>query len=134
MLRVLGRRNGRTSHSTAVGKMPNSILRASLALLLLLPHMTQTGSEQRRPRARDIGLVVGVLPAGPRNAITDVEGVKVGHTTLVRGADVRTGVTAVVPHGGNLFWGKVPAAVFVGKRLGKLVGSTQGEGFGGLET
>jgi D-aminopeptidase len=114
--------------------MLTNALTAFLALLLLLPHMTQTGSEQRRPRARDIGLVVGVLPAGPLNAITDVAGVKVGHTTLVKGADVRTGVTAVVPHGGNLFREKVPAAVFVGNGFGKLMGSTQVEELGELET
>ncbi|HLM59122.1 MAG TPA: P1 family peptidase [Pyrinomonadaceae bacterium] len=114
--------------------MLNNALTASLALLLLLPHMTQTGSEQRRPRARDIGLVVGVLPAGPLNAITDVAGVKVGQTTLMKGADVRTGVTAVVPHGGNLFREKVPAAVFVGNGFGKLMGSTQVEELGELET
>ncbi len=114
--------------------MPTKAFTASLALLLLLPHMTQTGSQGRRPRARDIGLVVGVLPAGPQNAITDVEGVKVGHTTLIKGADVRTGVTAVVPHGGNLFREKVPAAVFVGNGFGKLMGSTQVEELGELET
>ena len=114
--------------------MLTNALKASLALLLLLPHMTQTGSEQRRPRAREIGLVVGVLPTGPRNAITDVEGVKVGHATLIKGADVRTGVTAVVPHGGNLFREKVPAAVFVGNGFGKLMGSTQVEELGELET
>jgi D-aminopeptidase len=115
--------------------MLTHILSAPLALLLLLlPHMTQNGSEQRRPRARDIGLVVGVLPPGPLNAITDVEGVRVGHATLVRGADVRTGVTAVVPHAGNLFREKVPAAVFVGNGFGKLMGSTQVEELGELET
>ncbi|HEV2862683.1 MAG TPA: P1 family peptidase [Pyrinomonadaceae bacterium] len=120
--------------SFATREMLTNALTAFLALLLLLPHMTQTGSEQRRPRARDIGLVVGVLPAGPLNAITDVAGVKVGHTTLVKGADVRTGVTAVVPHGGNLFREKVPAAVFVGNGFGKLMGSTQVEELGELET
>ncbi|HEX7314563.1 MAG TPA: P1 family peptidase [Pyrinomonadaceae bacterium] len=95
---------------------------------------TQTPGEQRRPRARDIGLRVGVLPAGRLDAITDVEGVRVGHATLIKGDDVRTGVTAVVPHGGNLFREKVPAAVFVGNGFGKLMGSTQVEELGELET
>ena len=94
--------------------MPSAISKATLALLLLLPQMTHSGGEQKRPRARDIGLVVGVLPPGRLDAITDVEGVRVGHATLIRGEDVRTGVTAILPHGGNLFREKVPAAVFVG--------------------
>jgi D-aminopeptidase len=79
-------------------------------------------------------LRVGVLPAGRLDAITDVEGVRVGHATVVRGEDVRTGVTAVLPHGGNLFREKVPAAVFVGNGFGKLMGSTQVEELGELET
>ncbi len=87
-----------------------------------------------RPRARELGLVVGVLPAGPLNAITDVGGVAVGHTTLIRGEAIRTGVTAVVPHGGNLFREKVPGAVFVGNGFGKLAGSTQVNELGEIET
>ncbi|HEX7956396.1 MAG TPA: P1 family peptidase, partial [Pyrinomonadaceae bacterium] len=94
----------------------------------------QNAQEAPRPRARDIGLRVGVLPAGPLDAITDVAGVLVGHTTLIKGEDVRTGVTAVVPHAGNLFREKVPAAVFVGNGFGKLAGSTQVEELGELET
>jgi D-aminopeptidase len=92
------------------------------------------GQENKRPRARDVGVVVGVLPPGPRNAITDVAGVTVGHTTLVRGDNVRTGVTAVVPHGGNLFREKVPGAVFIGNAFGKLAGSTQVNELGEIET
>jgi D-aminopeptidase len=103
-----------------------------LTLLLLL--MGQSAVEQKRPRARDIGLVVGVLPTGKLNAITDVEGVRVGHATLIRGDDVRTGVTAVLPHAGNLFREKVPGAVFVGNGFGKLMGSTQVEELGEIET
>ena len=110
-------------------------MRTALALLLLFtPAMAQKVGEQPRPRARDIGLVVGVLPPGRLDAITDVEGVRVGHATLIKGEDVRTGVTAVVPHGGNLFREKVPAAVFVGNGFGKLTGSTQVEELGELET
>ena len=80
---------------------------------------------QNRPRVRDAGVKVGVLPPGPLNAITDVKGVLVGHTTLVRGDNIRTGVTAILPHNGNLFREKVPGAVFVGNGFGKLAGSTQ---------
>jgi D-aminopeptidase len=87
-----------------------------------------------RPRVRDAGVVVGILPTGPINAITDVTGVLVGHATLVRGTDVRTGVTAVLPHGGNLFRQKVPAAIVVGNGFGKLMGSTQVRELGEIET
>ena len=109
--------------------------RAHLLLFtLLLRLMGQTASEQKRPRARDIGLTVGVLPPGRLDAITDVEGVRVGHATLIRGREVRTGVTAVLPHAGNLFREKVPAAVFVGNGFGKLMGSTQVGELGEIET
>jgi D-aminopeptidase len=87
-----------------------------------------------RPRARDIGLAPGVFPPGPLDAITDVAGVRVGHVTLFMGDAVRTGVTAVVPHGGNLFQEKVPGAVFVGNAFGKLAGSTQVDELGTIET
>jgi len=87
-----------------------------------------------RPRAGELGLKVGVLPAGPLDAITDVAGVAVGHTTIVRGDDVRTGVTAIVPHPGNLYREKVPGAVFVGNAFGKMAGSTQIEELGDIET
>jgi len=87
-----------------------------------------------RPRARDAGVIVGVLPTGPFNAITDVAGVTVGHTTLNQGDNVRTGVTAILPHGGNLFREKVPGAVFVGNAFGKLAGSTQVNELGEIET
>lgn len=92
------------------------------------------GSAQNRPRTRDLGLKVGVLPTGPLNAITDVHGVLVGHTTLVRGENIRTGVTAILPHNGNLFRDKVPGAVFVGNGFGKLAGSTQVNELGEIET
>jgi D-aminopeptidase len=87
-----------------------------------------------RPRARDLGIKVGILSPGPLNAITDVSGVMVGHTTIVRGEDTRTGVTAILPHGGNLFREKVPGAVFVGNGFGKLMGSTQVIELGEIET
>jgi D-aminopeptidase len=89
---------------------------------------------QTRPRARDLGIAPGVLTPGALNAITDVEGLRVGHTTIVEGDRVRTGVTAIVPHGGNVFQDKVAGAVFVGNAFGKLAGSTQVVELGTLET
>ena len=91
-------------------------------------------AENKRPRARAAGVIVGVLPPGPDNSITDVDGVRVGHTTLVRGDSIRTGVTAVLPHPGNVFREKVPGAVFVGNGFGKLMGSTQVQELGEIET
>lgn len=85
-------------------------------------------------RARDLGITIGVLPTGKLNAITDVTGVKVGHTTLVAGSSIRTGVTAILPHGGNIFQEKVPAAIYVGNGFGKLAGSTQVKELGNIET
>src|SRR4051794_18771440 len=92
------------------------------------------GQSSSRPRARDLGIAPGALTPGALNAITDVAGVKVGHTTVVDGDTVRTGVTAILPHGGNLFREKVPAAVFVGNAFGKLAGSTQVDELGTIET
>ena len=91
-------------------------------------------SAPTRPRARDLGIRVGILPLGPLNAITDVNGVMVGHTTIVRGDNVRTGVTAILPHNGNLFREKVPGAVVVGNGFGKLMGSSQVNELGEIET
>jgi D-aminopeptidase len=103
-----------------------------ILLLLTLPACAQMAPE--RPRARDLGLAIGVLPRGPLDAITDVPGVHVGHTTIIRGDNVRTGVTAILPHTGNLFREKVPGAVFVGNGFGKLMGSTQVNELGEIET
>ncbi len=89
---------------------------------------------QSRQRARDLGIAPGVYPAGALNAITDVAGVRVGHTTIVEGDRVRTGVTAIVPHEGNVFQDKVAGAVFVGNAFGKLAGSTQVNELGTIET
>src|SRR5689334_7007727 len=105
-----------------------------LIVLVLVMLVGLTAQSQNRPRARDLGLKVGVLSPGPLNAITDVDGVLVGHTTLIRGDNVRTGVTAILPHGGNLFREKVPGAVFVGNGFGKLAGSTQVNELGEIET
>ena len=90
-------------------------------------------SAQTRPRARDLGIVAGIYPPGALNAITDVGGVRVGHTTIVEGERVRTGVTAILPHGGNVFQDKVAGAVFVGNAFGKLAGSTQVNELGTIE-
>ncbi|MEX1139664.1 MAG: P1 family peptidase [Bacteroidota bacterium] len=89
---------------------------------------------QDRPRARDIGLEVGIFLPGPLNAITDVKGVLVGQVTLIKGDSVRTGATAILPHNRNMFADKVPAAMFVGNGFGKLVGSTQVGELGEIET
>jgi D-aminopeptidase len=87
---------------------------------------------QQRPR--DLGIVNGALPTGPLNAITDVAGVRVGQTTVIEGDSVRTGVTAILPHSGNLFRDRVPAAIHVGNGFGKLIGVTQVAELGELET
>lgn len=89
---------------------------------------------QNSARPREMGIQIGVLPVGALNAITDVPGVKVGHQTLIEGSAVRTGVTAILAHGGNLFQSKVPAAVFVGNGFGKLAGTTQIDELGTLES
>jgi D-aminopeptidase len=89
---------------------------------------------QDRERARDLGINPGILPTGPLNAITDIGGVRVGHHTIIEGDDIRTGVTAILPHGGNLFRDRVPAAVYVGNGFGKALGFTQVQELGELET
>lgn len=92
------------------------------------------GNAQQKGRVRDYGITIGVLPTGGHNAITDVPGVKVGHCTLINGTDIRTGVTAVLPHSGNIFQSKVPAACFVGNGFGKLAGTTQIAELGNIES
>jgi D-aminopeptidase len=91
-------------------------------------------SADERPRARDVGVAPGILPTGPLNAITDVAGVSVGHVTLIEGASVRTGVTAIVPHNGNVFQDKLPAGFYAANGFGKFAGSTQVEELGEIET
>jgi D-aminopeptidase len=105
---------------------------SSTALVAALSVMALAA--QTQPRARDVGIAPGVFPPGPLNAITDVADVRVGHTTIVEGDNVRTGVTAIVPHGGNVFQEKVAGAVFVGNAFGKLAGSTQVAELGTIET
>jgi D-aminopeptidase len=112
--------------------MNRPILSFVFVIMVLLSG--STGISQNRPRARELGISVGAILTGTLNAITDVEGVLVGHTTVIRGDNVRTGVTAILPHGGNLFREKVPGAVFVGNGFGKLAGSTQVNELGEIET
>lgn len=102
--------------------------------LLILLWSTLFAQNNKRPRARDVGIVVGILSPGKWNAITDVAGVKVGHTTLIKGSNIRTGVTVILPHGGNLFKKKVPAAIYVGNGFGKLMGISQVNELGNIET
>lgn len=122
------------SDSTPIRTLIAAAVVLSAAGCVVRAQTTDAPRQADRPRARDIGLAIGVLAAGPLNAITDVEGVCVGHRTLITGDDVRTGLTVIVPHGGNIFQQKVPAAVCVGNGFGKLVGSTQIEELGTLET
>src|SRR6266550_8917678 len=123
------------------GKCLAFLVLAAFSLLSIGVPMAKTNDQQienqgapTRPRARDLGIRVGILPLGPLNAITDVNGVMVGHTTIVRGDNVRTGVTAILPHNGNLFREKVPGAVVVGNGFGKLMGSSQVNELGEIET
>jgi D-aminopeptidase len=106
-------------------------------LLLIAAAVLMTGTAaaaDHRPRAREAGITFGVLPPGPLNAITDVAGVKVGQVTILEGNTIRTGVTAILPHGGNLYQDKVPAGFAVGNAYGKFMGSTQIEELGEIET
>ncbi len=115
--------------------MPTNRLRVALvAGCAPLLAAAALGQDSVRPRARDVGLSPGVLPTGPENAITDVPGVLVGQTTVIEGDSVRTGVTAILPHGGNIFQQKVPGAVHIGNAFGKLAGSTQVVELGTIET
>jgi D-aminopeptidase len=115
--------------------MANKLIAIAMVLLATASAAAaQSASPNARPRASDLGLKVGVLPTGPLDAITDVAGVQVGQTTIVRGNNIRTGVTAVLPHSGNLYREKVPAAIFVGNGFGKLAGSTQVDEMGNIET
>jgi D-aminopeptidase len=123
-------RTGAARFARDRGRAPLSVSVCAAAAVSAL----MVGSAQLRPRARDLGITPGVHPPGVLNAITDVAGVRVGHTTVIEGDSVRTGVTAVVPHAGNLFQDKVAGAVFVGNAFGKLAGSTQVAELGTIET
>ena len=105
---------------------------AFLSLLVLVTGAADAA--EHRPRAREAGITFGILPTGPLNAITDVAGVKIGQITLIEGTNIRTGVTAILPHGGNLYQDKVPAGFSVGNAYGKFMGSTQIKELGEIET
>ena len=105
-----------------------------LASLVASPLARPLGAQEPRQRARALGVAPGIFAPGALNAITDVAGVRVGQATVTRGDSVHTGVTAILPHGGNLFLDRVPAAVHVGNAFGKLVGATQVRELGELET
>ena len=111
-----------------------SVATLLFCLLALQPGATALAGSDERPRARDIGLVVGTFQPGPLNAITDVEHVRVGHATRIEGEDIRTGVTAIIPGPGNLYTHPVPAWIHVGNGYGKLIGETQVREFGEIET
>jgi D-aminopeptidase len=106
----------------------------TLYAALLLSAVVLPAAAQQRPRARELGITPGRLQPGPSNAITDVTGVRVGQSTIIEGDSVRTGVTAILPDSGNLFFNRVPAAIYVGNGFGKLLGSTQVSELGELET
>ncbi len=107
-----------------------SWLLAGAAVITLAAHV----GAQSRARARELGVAPGIFTTGANNAITDVAGVKVGHATIISGDSIHTGVTAILPHGGDLYHDRVPAAVHIGNAFGKLVGSTQVQELGELET
>ena len=105
-----------------------------VTMLIAVAPVSLLGQESARPRARDLGLTIGIFNTGEYNAITDVPGVHVGQTTVVEGSRVRTGVTAILPHKGNLYSSRVPAAIHVGNGFGKLLGVTQVKELGEIET
>jgi D-aminopeptidase len=105
-----------------------------LMIICLVAFLSLNSQAQEKKRARDYGIKIGVMPTGKLNSITDVKGVKVGHTTLIVGDSIRTGVTAILPYDGNIFQQKVPAAIFAGNGFGKLAGSTQVNELGNIET
>ena len=109
------------------------MIRVTTSLLLLI-FVYEAAVADERPRARDIGLEVGIFPTGELNAITDVDGVLVGHATIIEGNDIRTGVTAIIPGTGNMYTHPMPAWIHVGNGYGKLIGETQVREFGEIET
>jgi D-aminopeptidase len=114
--------------------MHSLLLAACAAIVFLCEPSNAIAADETRPRARDIGLVVGTFPTGPFNAITDVANVKVGHATVIEGDDIRTGVTAIIPGPGNLYTHPMPAWIHVGNGYGKLIGETRVRELGQLET
>lgn len=114
-------------------RLRRAALAATVSLVALVASGV-SGAAQERPRARELGVMIGSLPTGPYNAITDVGDVRVGHHTVIEGESIRTGVTAILPHGGNLYSEPVRAAIAVGNGFGKLVGLSQVNELGEIET
>jgi D-aminopeptidase len=106
----------------------------TFCILLAFSFIACAQTSQTRPRSRDAGIVIGSFSPGPLNAITDVQDVRVGHVTVVEGNRIHTGVTAILPHGGNVFMERVPAAIYTANGFGKLIGVTQVKELGELET
>ena len=102
--------------------------------LIMVFLMNTISAQEDRKRAADLGITVGTMKPGPLNAITDVPGVRVGQVTLIKGDSVRSGVTAILPHDGNIFQQKVPAGIECFNGFGKLAGYTQVRELGNLET
>ena len=124
---------------SSIDALPAPLIRGSRIWLLLASALVAAvdapvGAQSAPVRARELGLAPGVFAPGPRNAITDVQGVRVGHATLDSGDSLRTGATAILPHGGDLFRDRVPAALFVGNGFGNLLGVTQLRELGEIET
>jgi D-aminopeptidase len=113
-------------------KYSKSLLSYLIFTFSILLHANLTIAQDKRPR--EYGIKIGVLQPGTNNAITDVLGVKVGHSTIIEGENIRTGVTAIIPHGENIFQQKVPAAIYIGNGFGKLMGYSQVEELGFIET
>lgn len=113
--------------------MKNIVVALFLVCILIVP-LRSFAQDNERPRAREIGLIVGTFPTGLHNAITDVDGVRVGHATVIEGDDIRTGVTAIIPADGDLYREPVPGWIHVGNGYGKLIGETQVREFGEIET
>ncbi|HUV13691.1 MAG TPA: P1 family peptidase [Acidobacteriota bacterium] len=110
------------------------LLPSLILILNLIGALAAQDQAVPRKRIRDYGVRIGVLEPGNWNSITDVEGIRVGQVTLIEGQDIRTGITAILPHGGNIFWDKVPAAIYIGNGFGKLMGISQVAELGNIET
>src|SRR6202011_3095858 len=136
VVRALLEGSGDNSADLRIGLRAGEVTRLVPALLVFSAGVFLGGEvwAEERPRIRDLGVSPGILAPGKWNAITDVAGVRVGHKTLVEGDSIRTGVNAILPHGGNLFQKKVPAAVYVGNGFGKAAGFLQVRELGNLET
>ena len=108
--------------------------KATFLIFIFLTVTLTFFSAEERPRMREFGIETGIIKPGALNAITDVPGVKVGQVTLIQGDNIRTGVTAILPHEGNIYQSKVPGAIYVANGYGKLMGYTQVEELGNIET